>query len=92
MRAPDLEPRLRHGGPVLVEHTLWTLVPRAAGLGTALIEALRLALLVVLVELLGVGVGAERVSGAHSHYFVLLKNLLLHKRTYQLLSWSITKC
>ena len=55
-----------------MKHALWTRVPSAAGLGAALTEALRLALLVVLVELLGVRVGAERVSRAHTHYLVLL--------------------
>ena len=55
-----------------MEHALRTRVPRAAGLGAARTEALRLALLVVLVELLSVGVGAERVSRAHTHNFVLL--------------------
>ena len=56
-----------------MEHALGARVARAAGLRAARAEPLRLALLVVLVELLGVGVGAKRVSGAHVNNLVLLR-------------------
>ena len=56
-----------------MEHALGARVARAAGLRAAHAEPLRLALLVVLVELLGVRVGAKRVSGAHVNNLVLLR-------------------
>ena len=65
-----------------MEHTLRTRVTSAAGLGAARIEALRLALLVVLVELTGVGVGAERVSGAHAHNLVLFFSRCCQKHSH----------